>query len=120
MSMYYYIGENFDVFISNEYWYSKFIEWAYNKTFVMKKKLPNLLDHHPFHGNYELEYKGKVTDFVGSIEGLVSEIRLLQNQSPPEYAVDIMSAIIDSCNMAIKNKLKITLDDGVYDRSLKE
>lgn len=118
MSFSYYIGEFDDVFISTEYWYAKFIEWAYGRTFIMQKPLPNILEHHPYHGNYELDYKGEVKEFTGSIAGLLGELQLLKKQNPPEYASDILDSMIEACDLAKKKKVKITLDNGAYDRSI--
>jgi len=107
MGIDYYIGED-QVRLTSAFWYNEFLNWV-----ASMGDYPQILDHSPIHGNYELTNE-KASMYSGSISKLLAEVNTLLAGNCPEFARDILTEMKRGCELALANKKRITMDDGAW------
>lgn len=107
MGMDFYIGDE-QIRIANYFHYNEFLNIV-----SQLGEFPQLLDHSPVHGEYLLE-NTELSMYKGGVKELKKELEKLQAMKLPDFVADIVTIMVEACELALKSNTKITLDAGSY------
>ena len=104
-----YIGDE-QVDLTSAYHFNLFLNWA-----AEQGEYPHILDHSPVHGSYTLNENESASLYRGSVQRLMNEVERLMKKDPPDDAKYILGEMLKGCRMALRQKRRITMDDGAWD-----
>ncbi len=104
-----YIGDE-QIKLTNAYYYNEFLNWT-----AEQGEYPQILDHSPVHGSYTLNENEPASLYSGSVQRLMGEVEKLQKKDPPDYAEYVLAQILVACRMALRQRRRMTMDDGAWD-----
>ncbi len=102
--------EDEQIRLTSAYFFNEFLNWT-----AEQGEYPQILDHSPIHGSYSPSVVVSPGLYSGSIQALQRELRNLLLKNPPDYARYVIEQMLLGCNLALKKKVKITMDDGAWD-----
>ena len=109
MGIDYYIGEE-QVRLTSAYHFNQFLNLV-----AEMGDFPQILDHSPIHGNYSLDESQGAELYKGSVFKLKAELEKLREMKLPEYAADIIEAMLEGVEISVREGKKITMDDGIWE-----
>lgn len=109
MAIDFYIGDE-QLRLTTAYFYNGFLNWV-----AEQGEYPQILDHSPVHGSYAPDENAKASLYGGSVQRLMNEVERLQKRNPPEYAEHVLKEMLRGCRMALRQRKRITMDDGAWD-----
>jgi hypothetical protein len=109
MAIDFYIGDE-QIRLTTAYFYNDFLNWT-----AEQGEYPQILDHSPVHGSYVPDENVKASLYRGSVQRLMGEVERLLKRDPPDYAEDVLKEMLKGCRMALRQKRRITMDDGAWD-----
>ncbi len=104
-----YIGDE-QIKLTSAYFYNSFLNWV-----AEQGEYPQILDHSPVHGSYTLNENESASLYRGSVQRLMGEVEKLQKKDPPDYAEYVLAQMLVACKMALRQRKKMTMDDGAWD-----
>jgi len=104
-----YIGDE-QIKLTNAYHFNDFLNWV-----AEQGEYPQILDHSPVHGSYTLNEDEQASMYKGSVQRLMNEVERLLKRNPPEDAEYVLAQMLKGCRMALRQKKRITMDDGAWD-----
>ncbi len=104
-----YIGDE-QVDLTNAYHYNSFLNWV-----AEQGEYPQILDHSPVHGSYTFNENEPAGLYSGSVQRLMGEVEKLQKKDPPDYVEYVLGQMLEACRMALRQKRRMTMDDGAWD-----
>ncbi len=104
-----YIGDE-QIKLTSAYFYNSFLNWV-----AEQGEYPQILDHSPVHGSYTLNEDELAGLYSGSVQRLMGEVERLQKRDPPDYAEYVLAQILVACRMALRQRRRMTMDDGAWD-----
>ncbi len=96
--------------LTNAYHYNSFLNWV-----AEQGEYPQILDHSPVHGSYTLNENEPASLYSGSVQRLMNEVEKLQKKNPPDYAEYVLGQMLAACRMALRQRRRMTMDDGAWD-----
>jgi len=114
MGIDFYIGDD-QISLSSATWYYEFRNWVAEQGTEHNCDFPHILEHSDINGSYLFDENEPPSLYSGSVFKLKEELEELLGYDPPDYAEYIIKQMLEGCEVSVRKKTKITMDDGAWD-----